>query len=177
MDLVDAQQRRIADPVADAGIAHLGPEGFVAGGVGGAEPDVAEAGDPGVPFAVIAPAAVGGPPHQLDLVAGRILEGDEAPHLAQIGFLRRTQADMMAEPIKLRGCRLQIRALGHFERGGLIGRRTGEVAQRVLALVGLEIHRVLRMVRDFEAEIIRGEPGGAVEIARCRDGRRRRLAA
>jgi len=45
MDLVDPQQRRIADPVAHSGVAHLGPEGLVAGGVGGAESDVAESGD------------------------------------------------------------------------------------------------------------------------------------
>ncbi len=70
----------------------------------------------------------------------------------------------MAEPIELRSRRLQIRALGHLEGGGLIGRRAGEVAERVLALIGLEIHRVLRTVRDLEAEIIRGELGGAVEI-------------
>ena len=38
MDLVDAQQCRIADAVADSRVADLGPEGIVAGGVGGAEP-------------------------------------------------------------------------------------------------------------------------------------------
>jgi hypothetical protein len=113
---------------------------------------------------VIAPAVIGGPPDQLDLVASRILEADEAPHSAQLGFLRRAQADLMAEPIELRGRRLQVRTLGHFERGGLVHRRAGEVAERVLALIGLEIERVLRAVRDFEAEIIRGKARGAVEI-------------
>jgi hypothetical protein len=49
MDLVDAQQRRIADPVAHAGVADFGPEGFVAGRVGRAQSDVAEPCDPGVP--------------------------------------------------------------------------------------------------------------------------------
>ena len=46
--------------------------------------------------------------------------------VSQFGFLRRTQADLMPEPIKLRSRSLQIGALGHFEGGGLIGRRTGE---------------------------------------------------
>ena len=34
----------------------------------------------------------------------------------------------------------------------------------MLALIGLEIHRVLRTVRDLEAEIVGGELGGAIEI-------------
>ncbi len=127
MDLVDTQQRRISDPVADPRVAHLGPEGLVTHCVGGAQPDVAETGDPGVALAVIAPAAGGWPPYQLDLVACRVVEGDELAHPTQFGLLNRTQADMMTEPIKLASRRLQIRAPGHFERGGLVGRRTGEI--------------------------------------------------
>src|SRR5712671_6717389 len=93
MDLVDPQQRRVADPVADPGIAYAGPEDLVAGRVSGAQSDVAESGDPCVAFAVIALAAGGRPPHQLDVVAGGILEGDEAPHPAQFCFLLRPKTD------------------------------------------------------------------------------------
>jgi hypothetical protein len=78
MDLVDTQQRRVADSVAHSGVADLGPEHLIAGRVGGAESDVAESSNPGVPFSVIAPATVSGPPNEFDLVACRILEGDEA---------------------------------------------------------------------------------------------------
>ena len=83
----------------------------------------------------------------------------------------------MTEPIELRRRRLQIRALGNLERGGLIGRRAGEVAERVLALIGLEIDRVLRAVRDLEAQIVGGEAGGAVEIRGAETDIGRRLAA
>jgi len=69
--------------------------------VGGAQSDVAEAGDAGVAFAVIALAAIGGPPHQLDVVAGGVLEGDEASHPAHLRFFRRADTDRMAEAIEL----------------------------------------------------------------------------
>lgn len=78
MELVDTQQRRVADSVAHSGVADLGPEHPIAGRVGGAESDVAESSNPGVPLSVIAPATVSGPPNEFDLVACRILEGDEA---------------------------------------------------------------------------------------------------
>ena len=71
----------------------------------------------------------------------------------------------MAVPLKFRCRRLQIRALGNFERGGLIGRRTGEVAKGVLALIRFEIDGVSRTVRDFEAQIVRREFGGTIEIS------------
>jgi hypothetical protein len=140
MDLVDAEQGRIADPVAHPGVAHCRPESLVARRVGAAETDVAESGNSGVTLSVIAPIAVGGAPDQLDLVARRIFKGDEAPNVAQFSFLRRAQADMMTEPIELGSRRLQFRAIGNFERGGLIGGRTGEVAQCVLALIGFQIN-------------------------------------
>jgi SAM-dependent methyltransferase len=164
MDLVDAQQRRIADAVAHPGVADLGPKSFITPCVGGAEPDVAESSDPGVPLSVIAPAAGGGPPNELDLVAGGILETDKASHVAQFGFLRRTQADAMTELFELRSRGVQIGAIDNLECDSLIGGRAGEIAQRVFPLVGLEIDGVPRSVRDFEAQIIRCESRCAIEI-------------
>ena len=70
----------------------------------------------------------------------------------------------MAEAIELGRRHVELCAFGDLEGGGLVGRRTVEVAQRVLALVGLEINRTLRMVRDFQAQIVGGEFGRAVEI-------------
>ena len=73
------------------------------------------------------------------LVAGRIVEGDEAAHAAQLRFLAGADMDAVAEPVEFGGRQFQIVALGHLERDGLVGRRAREIAQRVFALVGLEI--------------------------------------
>ena len=83
MHFVDAEQGRITDSVAHPGIAHPGPKDLVARRISCAQPDMAEPCDSSVAFAVIALAAVGGPPHELDVVARGILEGDEAPHADQ----------------------------------------------------------------------------------------------
>src|SRR3546814_3392640 len=88
VDLVDAQQGRIADAVADACVADGGPEALVAHGVGGAQANVAEAGDAGVAAAVPATAGQRRAPRQLDPIAGRITESDEATHLALGSFVR-----------------------------------------------------------------------------------------
>jgi hypothetical protein len=77
MDRIDAHQRNVADPVADAGVADLGPEPLVARRIGGVEADMAEAGDPGIAAGKVAPAAALRPHHQFDVVAGRIAKADE----------------------------------------------------------------------------------------------------
>jgi hypothetical protein len=130
MDPVDTQQRGIADPVAHARVADFGPESFITRRIGGAESDVAKPRDPGVAFSVIAPATVSGPPDEFDFVASRILEADEASHVAKFGFFRRTQTDVMSKPLKLRSRSLQIGAIANLECRGLIGRRAGEVAEK-----------------------------------------------
>ena len=165
MDLVDAQQRRIADPVAHPGVAHLGPEGLVAGRVGGAEPDVAESGDArrrarrdsaGCRYA-------GRHTSSMLLPVGSLKAMKLRTRRSSASFVR-AHAYLMAEPIEFRRRRFQIGAFGNFECGGLIGRGAGEIAERVLALIGLEIDRVLRPVGDFEAEIVGGEFGRAIEV-------------
>src|SRR5262245_8081050 len=72
--LVDAQQRRVADAVAHTRIAHFRPEGLVPGRIGRVQPDMAEPGDPRIARAVVAGAADGGAPDELDAVARRIGE-------------------------------------------------------------------------------------------------------
>src|SRR5207247_6291899 len=69
VDPVDAHQRDVTDAVADAGVAHLGPEPFVAGGICGIQSDVAEAGDPGIAAGKIAAAASFGPHREFNVVA------------------------------------------------------------------------------------------------------------
>jgi hypothetical protein len=127
---------------------------------------VAEAGDAGIALAVIAAGTDGRAPHQLDPVAGRILEGDEVADLAKVALLLRAGADLMAEPLQLGGGVLEIGAAADLERRGLVLRRAFEIAQRVFALVGLEIDGVLAAVRNLKAEIIGGEFGRAVEVPR-----------
>src|SRR5437899_12443434 len=89
MDGADAQERRVADPVRYAGIQEPRPEGFVARSIGGSQPDVAEMRDSSVACGKIALAAVKRPHHDLDLVAGRVLEREEPLHAAQLAFLLR----------------------------------------------------------------------------------------
>jgi hypothetical protein len=69
MDLVDPQQRRYADAVADLGAHQAGPEAFVAGGVQGPQADMAEAGDAGVARREVPAAAVVRRVDQVDAVA------------------------------------------------------------------------------------------------------------
>ena len=71
MHFVDAQERCVADTIAHTRIADPSPERLVAHGVRGAQANVTEAGDAGIARAVIARAAVGGSPYQLNPVAGR----------------------------------------------------------------------------------------------------------
>src|SRR6185295_8453110 len=60
--LIDAQERRLTDAVADPRVADPGPEGFVASRIGGAEAYVTEAGNAGIARAMITGAADRGPP-------------------------------------------------------------------------------------------------------------------
>ena len=136
---------------------------------------MAESGDAGIAFAVVALAAGGGPPHQLDVVARGILEGDEVPHMTQFRVCRGTQSDMMAEPLKLRSGSLQIRALGNLERRGLIGRGAIEIAQRVLALVAAKIPGSGIATRELEAENARRVAAGADATDRAHHLGRRQL--
>jgi hypothetical protein len=101
VDLVDPEQRCIADAVADARIAHMCPEPLVAPWIGRAQPDMAEAGDAGIARGEIAPAAVFGPHHQLDRIAGGVAEKDHVPDLAHLAFLRRPAANAVAQSLKL----------------------------------------------------------------------------
>ncbi|MCY1244894.1 hypothetical protein D9M72_579940 [compost metagenome] len=77
VDLVDSQQRRLADPVTYLCIAKPRPERFVARRIGRAQADVAEAGDAGIARWKIAATAMVGRDHEIDAVARRITKVDE----------------------------------------------------------------------------------------------------
>jgi len=167
MHFVDAQQRRIADAVAHARVADPRPERLVAGGIRRAQADVAKAGDAGVARAVVAHHAVRGAPYQLDAVAARVVEGDELAHLACLGFPRRADVNRVAEPLQFAGGGRERGARADLEGHRLVARIALDVAQRMLALVGLEIDRVLGDFADFETEHVGGETGRAFEVARA----------
>ena len=84
VDLVDPEQRRVTDAVADPGIAHPCPELLVASRVGRAQPDMAEGGDTGIAWSKVAPAAVFRPYHQLDRIAGGVAEKDQCSQIGRI---------------------------------------------------------------------------------------------
>src|SRR5271167_2491463 len=77
---VDAHQGNIADPVADARVAYLGPKSFIARGIGGVETDMAEAGDARVTRREITPPTSLGSYDQFDVVAAGVAKSDERAH-------------------------------------------------------------------------------------------------
>src|SRR5258708_26963784 len=83
MDGVDAHQRDIADPVADARVANLGPELFVPCRIGRTEADMAETGYSRISRRKVTLAAAFRPDRQFDLIAVSGLESDKRLHRAQ----------------------------------------------------------------------------------------------
>ena len=154
---VDAQERGVADPVADARVAHLRPEGLVPHRVGRAEAHMAEARHARVALAVIAPPAMGGPPDEFDRIAGRVAEADEVAHLARLRLLSRAARDLVAQPLERRGGCIEIGSVGDLEGDDVICRIALEITERVLALVRFEIDRAACPLRDFEGENVGGE--------------------
>src|SRR5262249_46986380 len=120
MDRVDAHQGDVSDTVADAGVTDLRPEPFVAQGIGRIQADMAEAGSAGVTAHKIAATAPLSPHHQLNMIAGRVAEADEGFDFALLGFVRRTDANRVAERFK-RGSRiLQARLIIDLEADTLM---------------------------------------------------------
>src|SRR5712691_10898029 len=135
MDGADAKERRVADPVRHARVEEPSPEGFVARSIGGAQPEVAEMRDSGVACGEIALAAVKRPHHDLDLVAGRVLEGEELLHAAQLAFLLGAVAHGMAGFLDLRARLVEVVPVLEIEGDDMVRRITLEIDQRVIARV------------------------------------------
>ena len=93
MNRIDADQGDIADSVTHTRVADLGPESLIARGIGSIKADMAEARDAGVASRKITHAAVIGPRHDLDLVAGGIARRDEGPHAPRVAFRPRAEMD------------------------------------------------------------------------------------
>ena len=72
----------------------------------------------------------------------------------------------IAEALELIGSGREPVAIGDLEPGRLVRRVAFEIAQRVLARVGLEVDRAARALGRLKAEIVGGKPGRAFEVAR-----------
>src|SRR6516225_6655864 len=101
MHFVDAQERRVADTIAHARIADPSPERLVAHGVRGAQANMTEAGDAGITHAMIARAAVGGSPHQLNPIARRVIKTDELAYLPGLRLVGRAGVNRVSESLQL----------------------------------------------------------------------------
>src|SRR5213594_952777 len=135
MDGADAKERRVADPVRHARVEESRPEGFVARSIGGAQPDVAEMRDSSVACGKIALAAVKRPHHDLDLVAGRVLEREEPLHAAQLAFLLRAVTHGMAGFLDLRDRLVEVVPVLEIEGDDMVRWIALEIDQRVIARV------------------------------------------
>ena len=123
-----------------------------------------KSGDAGVPRAVIALAGGLGAHDELDGVAGRILEADELAHMTRGAFFPRAVMYGMAEPLQRRAGGLQVFGAAEFEAGRLVVRVAVEIAERVGAVIGLEVGRALAPLGDFEAQNVDRVPLGAGEV-------------
>src|SRR6266487_303421 len=111
MDGIHPQERRIADPVRYAGVQEPRPEGFVPRRVAGPQSDVAEMRDSGVARRKIAQARMERAHHDLDLVAGRVLEGEELLDAAQLALVLAAVAHRVAGLLDLRAGPVEVLAV------------------------------------------------------------------
>ncbi|MNV64489.1 hypothetical protein D3C71_1571340 [compost metagenome] len=152
MDLVDAQQRRLADAVADPGRQQARPEGLVAARIQRTQADMRKPGHAGIAAGKIAPAAVLRRVHQLDAVAGRVREAQEVAHIALLGVLAAARVDLVAAALQHRAGALKLFRRIHLERGGVIAGVAFEVAKGVIARVGLEIGRPMFLAGQLQSQ-------------------------
>ena len=101
MHLIDAQERRITDPIGNTRVAYRCPECLVTHGISRAESDMAEARDPCIAAAVVALPGVPRPVNKLDAIAARIFEGDKAFDVTRSGFTGRADLDRMTQAVEL----------------------------------------------------------------------------
>ena len=114
----------------------------------------------------IAPAAVFGPHHQLDRIAGGVAEKDHVPDLAQLALLRRPAANAVAQALKLCARLIEIGGGRNFEGNRLVGRITLEIAEGMGAGIRLEVYGLLVPLRDLETQDLGCEDDRSFKIAR-----------
>src|SRR5262245_34593172 len=113
---------------------------------------MAEARNAGITRAMIANAADGGPPRDLDPVAGWIRKADEVAHHARISLLARADMHGMAKLVQFGRCLIEVLFVRDCEAGDLKVRITRHIAKGVLPSVGLEMPRSFAPFADLEAK-------------------------
>ena len=171
---VDAQQRRIADPVGDARVAEARPELLVARRVGGVEADMAELGHAGVAAGKVSGAAVERLGDEFDAVAGRVVRGDECLDAALVAFLARADMHAVAGAFQFGADGVERGRVVQVETDGLIGGVAFEINHGVVAcvaahgdLVAAEIRRLALTGDELQADDVGGEADRAVEVGRA----------
>src|SRR5437763_2739413 len=131
MDRAEAHQCGVADSVRDPGVANGGPERLVADRVRGAEADMRKAGDARVARAMIALTGGLGPDHELDRIAGWVLEADELAYATRVAVFARSKTHVMAKLFERSAGRVKVFPAAEFERHRLVVGIAFEVAERV----------------------------------------------
>ncbi|KAG1441393.1 hypothetical protein G6F57_018709 [Rhizopus arrhizus] len=111
-----------------------------------------EARDPGIAAGKVAPPAMLRRQHQFDAVAGGVGELQEIAHVALLGILAPPGRDVVAAALEHGAGTLQFVGRIHFERGGVVARIAFEIAEGVVAGVGLEIRRPVFLAGKLQSQ-------------------------
>ncbi len=166
MDLVDAQQRRIADAVADLRAQQAGPEFFVAARVERAQADVAETRNARIARRKITPAAVMRGVDEFDVVARGILERDELARITLLGIAGAAARGTVAVLLERDQCMVQLIGRIHLESRRVVVWVAFEIDQRVVAAVGPQMDLLAGSVGHFQAQHVGRVAYCRVEIRR-----------
>src|SRR5712672_675135 len=152
MNCGNPHQRNISNPVADAGVAHLRPELFVANRVSREKADVAETGDTDIAGWKEFPAAPRRTYDELDRIAGRVFEPDKRLHHPRGAFRRRAAMDGVAKRLERRSGGLKVLLAINLETNRLFFGISLGIAQGVRPIVGAKIETLLAAITDFQAK-------------------------
>ena len=164
---IDAQQRRLADPVAHPCVADLGPEGLVVTRRNRVQPHVRETGDARVPRREEPTARVCRPQHQLDRVAARVLEGDERLHAPLLAFALRARAHHVPGSRELGCCELELARRLQLEADHVIKGVTLVIGQGVITIVGAQVRATGIAAHELESQDRDGITHGRIQIGRA----------
>src|SRR6266853_6226413 len=174
VDGIDAQQRRLTDPVGYPRVQKLRPERLVSRRVRGLEADVAEVRDAGVARRKIALAAVERPHHDFDLVAARVLESEELLNTAQLALASGAVVHRMAGLLDLGSRPVEVFPVFQVEADDVVGRVAFEIDERVVArvaahrgLVAAEVRGLAFAGGELQPDDFDGELHGRLQVGRA----------
>ena len=93
-----------------------------------------------------------GAEHEIDLVAGGVLEVDEAAHVALFAFVRGTEANLDTGVAEFRSGRVQFIGGAQLEAHRVVRRVAVEVHQGVVATVAAEVRGARLLPCALQAE-------------------------